>query len=122
MPLQPVFDVEPKSIQDQAAGPSGPSETVSGNGGITKDSAFTFDVTGSPFDQEPSGILEEIFQEAASSKDYAHARRGALGVIKQYRLHEQQEHIFGLLDKFETRNSADGTDAADNGRGRDEYE
>src|SRR5258708_9542007 len=87
MPLKTVNNDEFESIQDDVVGPLG---TVSGNGGVTNGSVLSFSSVSSPFDQEPSSVLEEIYQEAVSSKDYAHARRDALDVIEQYGLHQQQ--------------------------------
>ena len=114
-----VVNDESETIQD---GTVGPSETMSRDGRITKESVISFNPARSPFDQEPSRMFEGIFQEATSSKDYAHVRREALDVIEQYGLHQQQEHVFELLDKFEASNSTDQTDMTGKGKGRDEWE
>jgi len=101
---------------------AGPSETAPGNGGGTNESVQFLDLDKSPFDQEPSRIFEGILQEAASSKDYAHARREALDLIEQYGMHDRREQVFGLLDRFESGNGTEPEDIGDKGKGRDERE
>ncbi len=103
-------------------GKPGPSNAGPGSGGVTKESAPFFDSTTSPFDQEPSRILEGIFQDASSSKDYAHARREALDTIEQYGLHQHREQVFRMLDQFERGNSIEPEGTQDKGKGRDEHE
>ena len=77
---------------------TGPSGTVLGNDGNLRDVTFSLHTTDSPFDQEPSHILEGILQEAAATKDYAQACREAFDLIESHGLHQQREHVFKMVD------------------------
>ncbi len=75
--------------------------------------------TNSPFDQEPSQILEGILQEAAATKDYAQAQREAFDLIESHRLHHQREYVFRMVDHFKSRNTEEPVNAGDKGKGWD---
>ena len=77
---------------------TGLSGTVSGNDGNLRDITFFLHTTDSPFDQEPSHILEGILQEAAATKDYMRACREAFDLIESHGLHQQREHVFKMVD------------------------
>ena len=59
------------------------------------------DQANSLFDQEASGIMEEILHEADSSKDFAMARRKVFDIIEKGGLHEHWEVLFQMVNELE---------------------
>src|SRR5260370_36223557 len=59
------------------------------------------DQTNSLFDQEASGIMEEILCEVDSSKDFTMARRRVFDIIKKGSLHKHREVLFQMVNKLE---------------------
>ena len=115
--MPPRTNVHDKSevAPDETAGPS---ETVPERMGIADRTSFLH-TTESPFDQEPSRILEGILQDAASSRDYRRARKEAFDLIEEHGLHHAREQVFKMLDQFEAGVDIDPSSAGDKGKGRD---
>src|SRR5260370_36815012 len=70
-------------------------------------------------DEQTSEYLEQILEEARGSGDYTRARKEILELVERCELHEHQERLFMMVDKYKKGNADEERRPEDKGKGRE---